>query len=684
MQTGSVGASVWPKTINTVTGTIIHLYSPQILAYSGDSVQSRQVISLQGASNREPVFGVAWTTARVVADADHKVLTIEAVKVERLSIPGDDDKVDHDLISFAIATNTPRVVKTMTVAEVQSSLRLGQQEAALAKDPAVVAPKVYFATEPTALVLIDGDPVLVKNEKWGLNFVKNTRNVIVQDKDGRFYLYGGGFWYVAPAATGPYSLAGKGVSPMQRKIERDLEKAARKSDVPFFDAEMELNHIIVSTVPAVLVQFDGKPVAKAMPYSSIFYVKNSDYPVFFDTATSRYYVQYSSNWFTADSLYNSNRWSLISKVDLPAELLVSLAGWDWGDEGPVAARVAKRKDVVINAAMEEQVPQTARVDRTITTSVDYDGDPRFEPIVGTSLEYATNTCSIVFKYNDAYYALDNGIWFIAGSALGAWKVSDVRPEGVELIPRKYRVYRAKFVYIYQTTPTAVYEGYLPGYEESPVDGCGMAVAYDQDWSSTVWSYDLDFVFDWGFGFLNGYYRYDPWNYYYGYMVYGGRNPGWRWKAYGPGTKNGGGSPGGGSGGGYAGGGKPYVGPHGVPVSPAPGNGIQPRIGVPPHPPGGWGLRTQNVGYSGVVVTTPNRPGLPQASGGPSGNVGGLRSLPSAGSSVQVGNTGGSVSRGGGYAGGGAYSGGVVRGSSPGGYSGTTCATTCMWPTWSAR
>ena len=639
----------WPKAIHTATGTIIHLYSPQILSYSGDSVQSRSVISVQGAPDREPVFGAVWTTARVVADDAMKVLTIEAVRVDRLSIPDDKDKVDHDLISSAISLNTPGVVKTMTVAEVQASLRLGQQQTELAQEKGGIAPKVYFAMEPTALVLIDGEPVLVKNERWGLYFVKNTRNVIVQDKDENFYLYGGGYWYVAPAATGPYVPATLGVSHTLHKIERDLAKAARKSEVPFTDAEMEIDHVIVSTVPAVLVQIDGKPEGKAFPYSSVFYLKNSDHPVYYDTLSKQFYMQNGANWFQADSLYNLNGWRLISKVDLPAELLVSLSGWEWNKDGPVAARNAAMKDATINTAMEQQVPQTARVDRTITTSVDYDGAPRFEPIAGTALEYATNTCSIVFRTNDAYYALDNGIWFIAASPLGAWRVSDVRPEGVELISRKYRVYRAKFVYIYQTTPTAVYEGYLAGYEETPMDGCGMAVAYDQNWSNMAWSYDLDYVFDWGFGWLEGYYRYDPWNVYYGYMDYYGRHPGWRWKAYGPATKNGGGSPGGGSPGGGSGGGYASrgVGPHGKPpVGPVPGTGVTPGAGSPPHPPGGWGQRTQNIGYPGVVVTTPNRPGSTRVSGGPSGSGGGTR----------------------GYTGGG-YSGGVPAARGGGGYSG---------------
>ena len=678
----SAQSNEWPKTINTATGTIINLYSPQILAYAGDSLQSRNVFSVQGAPDREPVFGVAWMTARVVADSADRRLTIEAVRVDRLSIPGDDDKSDHDLISMAISLNTPHVVRSLTLAEVESSLRLGQQQAALEKEAGGVAPKVYFSTSPSALVLINGEPQLVRNEKWGLDFVKNTRNVIVEDKDGKFYLYGAGYWYVAPEAIGPYAPAWQGVSRTLHKIERDLVRAARKDDVPFDDAQMLMSHIIVSTVPAVLIQSDGQPLGKAVPYSSLYHVTNSNNEIFYDSVSRKFYAKSGGNWFQSDSLYNSNRWRLISKVDLPADLLVSLDGWEWGEEGPAAGHASKQSTIQAKAVMDQQVPQTARVDRTITTSVDYDGEPRFAPIEGTSLEYAVNTCSIVFRYNGTYYALDNGIWFVGISPLGAWKVSDVRPEGLELIPHKYRVYRAKFVYIYKTTPTAVYEGYLAGYEESPVDGCGMSVAYDRDWSSMAWSYDLDFVFDWGFGWLDGYYRFDPWNRYYGWMVYGGRHPGWRWHSYGPGAKNsgGGGAPGGGnSGGGYASRG---VGPHGAP--PVPGSGIAP--GSPAHPPGGWGQRTHNTGYSGVIVRTSGGPGTTGVTGGPSGNVGGLHGLPSAGSSARVGYSGsGGGSRaygggggrsysGGGYSGGGAvsrggYSGGGGAVSRGGGYSG---------------
>ncbi|HVS96843.1 MAG TPA: hypothetical protein VHE54_10165 [Puia sp.] len=663
--------SDWPKAIRTATGTTIQLFTPQVLNYIGDSVlQARSVISVQDAPGAEPVFGTVWMTANVVADNSQQMLTIEAVHVDRLRIPDDTVKMDNDLISREIASGVPRVVKTMPLAEVRSSMQLGQEEEALAKDGGGVMPKVYFAISPTALVLIDGQPRFKRNERWGMDAIVNSRNLILHANDGLYYLLLGGYWYQADSATGPYSSWIGQLPRALRKVGHDLIKAARKDNL-FKDFELDdQRKIIVSTVPAVLVQSNGMPTANAIPYTSVFYVTNSSDPIFYDSLVKKYFVRSGENWYQNDSLYTASGWRSIRKVDLPADVLVALHGYSWETEGPVAAVNAKRKSEVAGASMDEQVPQTARVDRKATTEVDYDGAPQFGPIKGTALEYATNTCSIVFHYNGAYYTLDNGVWFVAETPLGEWQVSDQRPEGLELIPKGYRVYRAKYVYIYQTGPTYVYEGYLPGYSEVPIDGCGMSVAYDQDWSDMAWSYDLDCVFGWGLGWYDGYYRFDALNAYYGYMIWRGQNWMWRGWAYGPGAKNGG------AGGGVGGGGGTGSGGTG---SGGTGRwaGIRPRGGAGPgsrlrtHPPGGWGQRTGNSApFVGAVASGPRPAGGTRPIGGPSGTVGGLRGLSARGPVSPGGYSGFGMTRSGGYSGGGAvrgggYSGGGVR-SYPGG------------------
>jgi len=66
------------------------------------------------------------------------------------------------------------------------------------------------------------------------------------------------------------------------------------------------------------------------------------------------------------------------------------------------------------AVIANQIPQTATVQRSQTKlTVSYDGAPQLSPIVGTSMEYAINTSSEVIHAAGRYYAVNNGIWFVA-------------------------------------------------------------------------------------------------------------------------------------------------------------------------------------------------------------------------------------------------------------------------------
>ncbi len=644
--------SEWPKSIITSGGTVINLYQPQVLSYTGDVVKSRSVISVRAVGDDDPVFGVAWTTAKVMRDTSGRNLEIGSVNVDQLQIPDDTDRADNDYISAAMEVYFPWVVKSLPEAGVQSSLALGQEEERIARDTGVPGPKVYFATEPAALVLIDGEPRLEKNERWGLDVVANSRNVIVKGKDGQFYLYYAKRWYSAPTPKGPF-MAGRVVLTKElRNVQRDLLKAARKADAPLDETDETVRRIIVSTEPAVLVQTDGKPEVEDVPGASVYEVRNSEDFMYYDKNSDSYFARAGGSWYSARSSTGSRDsvgWRPVAKVDLPVDILLKLDG---------------------SAKMDEQVPQTAKVDRETSTNVDYDGAPRFKPIPGTGLEYATNTCSIVFRYNGQYYALDNGVWFIAGSPLGIWRVSDSRPVGLELITRLYRVYKAKFVYIYETSPDFVYEGYLPGYDDAPADDCALTASYDNDWNDLAWGFDLDCVFGWAPGYYFGYYRFDRLNRYYGHLVYEGKRPGWHQKIAGPWSKNRGGPAGGG---GTAGGG----------AGSNPGSGWVFRGAVRPHPPGGWSQRTGSAGRlfgggggsgSGSGGARGYGTALGPGGGSRAYSGGGSRATSGGGSRAYAGggggsratSGGGSRSGGGGSSGGGSRSGGGGGGNSGGG------------------
>jgi len=515
----------WPKSIITANGTVIDLYQPQVLSFDGTSMKARSVISVIAGDDEDPVFGVAWTTSAVSVDSSG--VAIRSVQVDDLRLTGDTDRSDKDFVSAAMEVYIPWVVKSMPVAEVRQSLQDGQRETALAGDSSIPAPIILYRTAATALVLIDGEPRLEKNERWGVDAVVNSRDVIVKDKDGKYYLYGGGHWYAAPAATGPFTYIYNKVNKTLRKITRDLQKAARKDDIEVGDIDQApVYQIAVSTVPALLIQSDGPAEPAPIAGTRLTYMMNSSDNIFTDTATRQYYVLANGQWYRSASLADSSAWHSVASDGLPqdfaripapspkAEVLENVAGTQAHQE----------------MAREGQVPRTERVDRTVTTEIDYDGAPRFSPIPGTRLQYATNTCSVVFAYNGLYYALDNGVWFVAGSPLGAWSVSDLRPADVELIPRTYRVHAAKFVYVYQTGRDYVYEGYLPGFAGGPIDDCALSETYNDEASDNYWSFDLDCVFGWGGGWFDGFYMFSSRTRYYGQSSgkghWGGERP---WK-----------------------------------------------------------------------------------------------------------------------------------------------------------
>jgi hypothetical protein len=95
--------------------------------------------------------------------------------------------------------------------------------------------------------------------------------------------------------------------------------------------------------------------------------------------------------------------------------------------------------------------------------VNYDGDPKFQPIEGTDLQYATNTQDKVIQVSDDYYVCYNAVWLVSKNPNGPWKVADTIPKEIYTIPPSSPVYNT--TYVTQTTTTDTVEssaaaGYL--------------------------------------------------------------------------------------------------------------------------------------------------------------------------------------------------------------------------------
>jgi hypothetical protein len=175
------------------------------------------------------------------------------------------------------------------------------------------------------------------------------------------------------------------------------------------------------------------------------------------------------------------------------------------------------------ALIANSIPQTTRIRRDDTrfVSLDIDGEPRLEQIEGTSLFQVINCSTPVIKVDDqTWYAVEDGVWFVATSLDGPWAIADSVPADIYNIPASSRLHYVTYVKVYNATPDYVYEGYTPGYLGTVVDD-GVVVYgtgyYYTPWIGACW-YGPPITF--GLGCSLGWTPWWGWGWGFGY--------GWGW------------------------------------------------------------------------------------------------------------------------------------------------------------
>jgi hypothetical protein len=508
----------WPKSITGNNGELIKIYQPQVESYSGGTLKSRSAISVIQEGKTDPVFGAFWWESSVSDNG--RSVTVQSIDVTNIKFPDGIDDAATAGIKSKLESAIPEMNISLSKDEVENSLNNNQQQAKLSSTFNNTPPKVIYTTKPSMLVLIDGQPKLQNNATYGVDAVVNSPFTIVKNSDGRFYLYGGKQWYSASSATGPYNYAANipdnlkqietAVKNNQANNSQSSNNNSSNDDAVSTNSDV-VPDIIVSTEPAELIQSDGEANFAPVENTGLLYVKNSSNDIFMDVNSQQYYVLLSGRWYRSSSL--KNQWQYIAADKLPADFAKIPAG---SPKDNVLSSVAGT-DEANEAVMDAAVPQTAKVDRrTATANITYDGDPQFDNISGTRLQYAINASATVLRLDGAYYAIDNGIWFQSNSAAGPWEVSTTRPDDVDRIPPSYPVYNSKYVYVYDATPDYVYTGYTPGYLNAYVYGPTIVYGtgyYYRPWFHNryyarpyTWGFSMNYTpwYGWGFGYGFGY------------------------------------------------------------------------------------------------------------------------------------------------------------------------------------
>jgi hypothetical protein len=469
----------WPK-LREIAGVKYTLYQPQVDKWDGYNFEAHAAVGVVAAGSKDQIFGAVEMTAVTDVAKVSRTVHFRDVKIVKAVFPTAPDK--SAVYQRALQTMASNGPSTMSLDRLEISLAInGEEKKARAVPVKNDPPRIVFTHSAAILVPIDGAPVWRVQSGTRVERAINTRAfVALDDSTGRFYVHIFDGFVEAPAITGPWT-ATRSVPPAVTALEARLaqqnvidpmtgpsdpktkQKASLKNGVP---------EVIVTTTPTELIVTEGAPDWVPIEGTMLLYVKNTTGNVFKNLNDQQNYVLVTGRWFHAPEL--SGPWRYIAGTELPPDF-TRIPDDSPKENVKAAVPYTTQAD---EALIANGIPQTATIDRAkakFTPQID-GGSPDMRPIPDTGLSYVFNSPTpIIMVSADAWYAVQNGVWFSATWALGPWVVATSVPAVLYSIPASSPLHYVTYVQVYNATPQYVVVGYTPGYLGTVVAPGGVVV-----------------------------------------------------------------------------------------------------------------------------------------------------------------------------------------------------------------
>jgi hypothetical protein len=446
----------WPREKNS-NGNRLIIYQPQVDDWKNfQDLSWRMAVSLTPKGGKEMV-GVVEMKGNTDVDNVNKVVTINNPEVTKTYFPSLDpataDKMQELVKSFVpptISISLYRLIASLPMQQAPTGVQLKN-------DP----PTIFVGYRPSILLSVDGEPSLSEVPSTNLKFVVNTQWPLFFDSgNSAYYLAVGQQWLTANSLDGQWSPTRK-LPPDMSKVAQDKQWSALKKIVPPPAKSGDVTPaVFYSDKPAEIILFDGQPAYAQIPDTQLTYATNTNSVVFVYTPTQQFYYLTAGRWFSTNDLQNGP-WTYATP-NLPADFAKI------PQSSPASAILASvpGTDEAKDAILLAQVPTTMTIkpaEAQAKVKVQYGGEPKFEPIKGTSMQYATNTQDKVIELEGTYYLCLQGVWFMSPTPTGPWSTCMSVPQEIYTIPPSSPVYNV--TYVTQTTNPdgTVQSSYTAGY-----------------------------------------------------------------------------------------------------------------------------------------------------------------------------------------------------------------------------
>ena len=454
----------WPRTMTSPAGTVVS-YQPQVDDWKDfTDITWRQAFQLTPTGGKQ-VIGAATFSGMTNVNNDQHLVSIFDIMVSNTYFPGLDPATSAQMDQL-LRTFVPRTV-TVSLERVVACVPKSQsvKTVNLNNSP----PFVFVSYTPAILLGVDGEPVLAAVPDTKLKYVVNTQWPLFLDtSSSQYYLLVNQRWLTSTDLHGPWSSVNKLPKDME-KLPKEAQWTQLNAVIPSHGGSGPMPKVFYSTVPSEVILFDGKPMFANISGTQLVYATNTDSPIFVYTPTNDYYYLAAGRWFKSNNL--EGQWTFASlglppdfaKIPLSSPASAVLSSVPGTEEA---------KDAVLIA----QIPTVMVIDPASAAAqakVMYTGDPKFVPIEGTSLSYATNTADKVIQVGSVYYLCLQGVWFMSSSPQGPWTTAASVPQVIYSIPPSSPVYNVTYVTQTTTSSGSVQSSYTAGYLGAFVMGAAV-------------------------------------------------------------------------------------------------------------------------------------------------------------------------------------------------------------------
>jgi hypothetical protein len=198
------------------------------------------------------------------------------------------------------------------------------------------------------------------------------------------------------------------------RLEAALE--AENEPVKGVDVKNDPPQVIIASKASLLVLIDGTPQMGDVPGTKLRTVINTRSIILYDPEKERYYLRVQDWWLQAKEL--EGPWEYAKKLSDEMKKAEETITSRNGAENP-GGQQASQQPSLKETGKKGEIP-VVHVAFGPAELIETKGDPKYERIAGTDLEYVSNTNGYIFRLGAEHYILLSGRWFKAATFDGPW------------------------------------------------------------------------------------------------------------------------------------------------------------------------------------------------------------------------------------------------------------------------